>query len=166
MLVIDMQNDFVTGVLGSEEARKIVIPMRQRLQQAKCPIWFTMDTHGPDYASDPEARHLPIPHCVEGTQGWAVVDALAPFWEKGEKISKPTFGSMELAKRVIGMPSLKKVEMMGVCTDICVVSNALLLKAARPDLVITVDKALCAGSSPASHQAALDVMKSCHIDII
>ena len=73
---------------------------------------------------------------------------------------------MELAKRVIGMPSLKKVEMMGVCTDICVVSNALLLKAARPDLVITVDKALCAGSSPASHQAALDVMKSCHIDII
>lgn len=166
LLVIDMQNDFVTGSLGSAEARAIIPAMVKRLSAADCPVWFTMDTHGKDYMDDPEARHLPVPHCEKGTNGWKIIPELESFAAKAPRIEKPTFGSEELAKRIQAMPDLKEIEMMGVCTDICVVSNALLLRAVRPDLYITVDKNLCAGSSPANHQAALAVMQSCHIDVV
>jgi nicotinamidase-related amidase len=166
LLVIDMQNDFVTGSLGSAEARAIVPDMADKLAKADVPVWFTMDTHKADYMNDPEARHLPVPHCVKGTEGWKIIRELEPFAKNAVCIEKPTFGSVELAMRVAAIPDLKEIEMMGVCTDICVVSNALLLKAFRPSLVIKVDSALCAGTTPENHLSALSVMRSCHIDVL
>lgn len=168
VLVIDMQKDFVTGVLGSPACRAVVPKQVAYLEKADCPIWFTLDTHPEDYAHDPEHVHLPVPHCIEGTPGHDLIDELRPYASRQDSvlIEKPTFGSTRLQKMVSLMPGLEEIVLFGVDTDICVVSNALLIKAARPDIRIVVEKDLCAGSSPENHEAALRVMRSCHCDII
>lgn len=167
-IVIDMQNDFVSGVLGSPACQSVVAGQVAYLKTVSCPIWFTLDTHPVDYAHDPENVHLPVPHCIKGTEGHALIPELKAFAERPDSvlIEKPTFGSVELAKRVSALKDLKKVTIFGVDTDICVVSNALLIKAARPDLTIEVKAGLCAGSSEENHKAALQVMQSCHCDIV
>lgn len=167
VIVIDMQNDFVDGVLGSPACQAVVPRQVDFLKAVECPIWFTLDTHPEDYASDPENVHLPVPHCITGTHGHELIEAMQPFAGRPDSvlIEKPTFGSTRLERMVSTMPALEKITLFGVDTDICVVSNAFLIKAARPDIQIVVKKDLCAGSSPENHEAALKVMRSCHCDI-
>jgi len=165
-IVIDMQKDFVTGPLGSPEARAIVPNMVSYLSKEQGEILFTQDTHGSDYLSTFEGEHLPVSHCVKDTEGHEIIDELKPFVKAGCSIEKPTFGSQELAHLIESMPSLQEVVLMGVCTDICVVSNALLLRTVRPSLPIKVAASLCAGTSKERHEAALDVMRSCQIEIV
>lgn len=166
LLVIDMQNDFVSGSLGSEEARAIVGNVASKVKQAveeKTDIIFTRDTHGEDYLSTQEGRNLPVVHCLKNTWGWEIVDELSPYVEN--VIDKPTFGSLELAHIVIEK-GYTDIEVIGLCTDICVVSNVMILKAAVPEAIVTVDSACCAGVTKESHQSALDTMKMCQAQII
>ena len=162
-IVIDMQKDFVTGPLGTQEARNIVPKIKEKLEAVikESDVVFTMDTHFKDYAQTLEGYMLPIPHCIEYTDGWQVVDELDEY-NKIMPFRKHTFGSMELADYVT-QRAYDKIVLMGVCTDICVVSNALLLRAALPNTPIYVYKDCCAGTTPDAHEAALKVMKSCQI---
>lgn len=162
LIVIDMQKDFIDGALGTPEAQAIVPAVREKIHAYRKrgdEIIFTRDTHGPDYLSTPEGRKLPVEHCLKGTPGWELAPGL---WEPGEKIiDKPTFG-------YTGWGSMKfdEIELVGLCTDICVVSNGLILKAMFPESEITVDPACCAGVTPESHQAALLTMKMCQIQVL
>ena len=172
LIVVDMQADFVSGALGSPEARAIVPAVAQRIRRAReegTRVLFTLDTHTPDYLSTREGRHLPVVHCVKGTPGWAlepeIADARTPDMPL---IEKPTFGSMALAHLAARQAKTPGgagmvVELCGVCTDICVVSNALLLKAVLPEMKISVDASCCAGVTPQKHEAALETMRSCQI---
>lgn len=173
-IVIDMQNDFVTGVLGSPAAQGVVEPIRRRLQQLQeqgVPVLFTQDTHiaaeyaMPDQKKTQESQRLPA-HCIEDTEGWQVVPALRPFAQNAT-LSKPTFLSTTLAEELrsrFGEPLA--ITLCGVCTDICVVSNALALRAEFPRAPITVEGALCAGTTPENHAAALAVLRSCLVDVV
>lgn len=164
-VVIDMQNDFVTGVLGSKEAQDTIPNICKVLDKAESNdiIIFTKDTHFSNYANTLEGKKLPFAHCLFETEGWEIVPELKKYI-KSSPILKTTFGSLDLAD-YISFAHADEIVLMGVCTDICVVSNALLMRAARPDLKITVISNTCAGSTPTMHEKALDVMKSCHIDI-
>ena len=161
LIVVDMQNDFVSGALGTPEAGEIVPYVVGRVVEGMNrgeEILFTRDTHGPDYLSTPEGRKLPVEHCLKGTPGWELAPGL---WEPGEKIiDKPTFGYTGW-----GDMEFERIELVGLCTDICVVSNGLILKAMFPEAEITVDPACCAGVTPESHQAALLTMKMCQIQV-
>lgn len=172
LIVIDMQNDFVTGALGSKEAVSILPNVKKKIEEyvaAGDDVIFTRDTHGEQYLETNEGKHLPVPHCVKNTEGWNVVPEIDI--SDREHIDKPTFGYtgwtfLRDGDRVMGMRNLTDVEIIGVCTDICVVSNALILKAFYPEINITVDASCCAGVTPESHQAALATMKSCQINVI
>ena len=161
LIVIDMQRDFIDGALGTPEAQAIVPAVREKISTYRKrgdEIIFTRDTHGLDYLSTPEGRKLPVEHCLKGTPGWELAPGL---WEPGEKIiDKPTFGYTGW-----GDMEFEKIELVGLCTDICVVSNGLILKAMFPEAEITVDPACCAGVTPESHQAALMTMKMCQIQV-
>lgn len=165
LVVVDMQNDFVTGPLGGEAAAKILPAMKERLERARKEgeeIVFTRDTHGEEYLSTQEGRKLPVLHCVKGSYGWQIADGLR---REGEKIfDKPAFGSVALAE-YIADGKFSEAEFIGVCTDICVVSNAILAKAYAPETEITVDGGLCAGTSEKAHEAALSTMRSCQITV-
>ena len=173
LFVIDYQNDFVDGALGTPEAVAILENVTAKIKAyANHPdgvIFVTYDTHAEDYMTTSEGKHLPVPHCIKGTAGWALHPTVAAALEgvAYTPVEKPTFGSVEL-------PALVKeaaagegfaVELIGLCTDICVVSNAMLLKAAFPEVDMSVDAACCAGVSPASHQAALTTMACCQITV-
>lgn len=166
LIVIDMQNDFVYGPLGTPEAEAIVVNVEHKIdmyRKAGHPVIFTKDLHWPNYLETHEGKRLPVPHCMVGdTKGKELV--IKPEW--GEHIiNKSTFGYTGWAYGFeYGVPDL--IEIVGVCTDICVVSNALILRAVYPEINITVDASCCAGTTPENHKAALEVMKSCHIDII
>lgn len=165
LVVVDMQRDFVTGVLGTQEAVRIVEGVVKKVKEAKeCgkTIIFTMDTHGRDYLETQEGRNLPVPHCIRGTEGWELVPELQEISQDAIVLEKPSFGSRELA-HLAEKNEYEKIELIGVCTDICVISNALLLKAALPEAEITVDAACCAGVTPQSHRNALEAMKMCQI---
>ena len=172
LIVIDMQNDFVTGVLGSKEAVAILPNVKKKIEEyvaAGDEVIFTRDTHGEQYLETNEGKHLPVSHCIKNTEGWNVVPEIDI--PDREHIDKPTFGYtgwtfLRDGDRVMGMRNLTDVEIIGVCTDICVVSNALILKAFYPEINITVDASCCAGVTPESHQAALATMKSCQINVI
>ena len=172
LIVIDMQNDFVTGALGSKEAVAILPNVKKKIAEyvaAGDEVIFTRDTHGEQYLETNEGKHLPVPHCIKNTEGWNVVSEIDI--PDREHIDKPTFGYtgwtfLRDGDRVLGMRNLADVEIIGVCTDICVVSNALILKAFYPEINITVDASCCAGVTPESHQAALATMKSCQINVI
>lgn len=165
LVVVDMQNDFVDGSLGTAEAQEIVSNVLEKVKDAKeeeTDIVFTRDTHQKDYLNSQEGRKLPVEHCIEETRGWEIIDILKPYANK--IMDKPTFGSTELA-HFAAHRKYTDIELVGLCTDICVVSNALLLKAALPEAKISVDAACCAGVTPESHEAALTTMQMCQIEI-
>ena len=164
LIVIDMQNDFVYGCLGSVEAMNIVENVKNKISEyvsSGDEIIFTRDTHHKNYLDTQEGRHLPIPHCIYGTDGWKIVDGLEV--PNCKYINKNSFGWMDwdLYGGVIN-----KIEIVGVCTDICVISNALILKSMFPEVEIKVDSSCCAGTTPEKHEAALAVMKSCQIYVL
>lgn len=170
LIVVDMQNDFVTGSLGSKEAEKIVPDVLSKVNNFKGKIYFTQDTHDEEYMSTQEGKCLPVKHCIYGTKGWELIDELNQIKEEKQlKVyKKNTFGSVELAealRKEYEDNGIKSIELIGLCTDICVVSNALLLKAVLPEVPIYVDASCCAGVTPESHTATLQTMKSCQINI-
>ena len=162
LIVVDMQNDFIDGSLGTAEAQNIVNNVKEKIllyKQSGGNIIFTRDTHNKDYLETPEGKKLPVEHCIKDTSGWQIADGL--YVEGAEIVDKPTFGYMGWNKY-----EFDDIELVGLCTDICVVSNALILKATFPDAKITVDASCCAGVTPQTHKAALDTMKMCQIDVI
>lgn len=162
LIVIDMQNDFIDGSLGTNEAQAIVCNVADKIRQYKNNndrIIFTRDTHFDNYLDTPEGKKLPVVHCVKGTFGWQISDKLDT--TECEIIDKPSFGYTGWEKY-----DFDEIEIVGLCTDICVVSNALILKALFPNASISVDSGCCAGVTPESHSAALTTMKMCQIDVI
>lgn len=171
LVVIDMQNDFIDGALGTKEAQQIVGNVLAKIKSYHGETVFaTRDTHGENYLETSEGKHLPVPHCIKGSKGWEIHEEIAKELEEAEAevIDKPTFGSEILAGRLHELSGKEEleIELVGLCTDICVVSNALLLKAKLPEAVIKADAACCAGVTPQSHQAALLTMKMCQVEII
>lgn len=168
LLVIDMQNDFIDGALGTPEAEAIVERVVEEIQ--KYPpedIIATRDTHTENYMETQEGRNLPVPHCVKGTTGWELNSKIAAALRGAAVIDKPTFGSKELAEQIAELAKQDELDitLIGLCTDICVVSNALLIKAFLPETAIRVIAGCCAGVTPESHQAALKTMQMCQIHI-
>ena len=166
LVVIDMQNDFITGALGTKEAQAIVPKVKAKIDefvQNGQPVLFTRDTHYEDYMDTQEGFNLPVMHCVEGTEGWEIESSLQV--EDAMVFDKITFGSPELAA-YIQEAEYDSVTLVGVCTDICVISNAMLIKAFDPEVLVQVDSACCAGVTPESHQNALNAMKQCQIEIL
>ena len=166
LIVIDMQNDFVTGVLGSKEAVAVLPNVKKKIDAymaAGDEVIFTRDTHEENYLETNEGRHLPVPHCVKGTEGWQVVKEID--CPDCKHIDKPTFGYIHWSEQFKDS-RISGIEIIGVCTDICVISNVLILKAVFPETDITVDASCCAGVTPATHKAALTAMKSCQIRVI
>lgn len=168
LIVVDMQNDFIDGALGTKEAVAIVPKVTEKIcEYPKDCIIATRDTHQTDYPETSEGRHLPVVHCIQGTKGWEIREELQEMLTDAVILDKPSFGSLELpetVKRLAGDEAFA-LELVGLCTDICVVSNALLLKAAFPEAPICVDAACCAGVTPDSHRAALQTMRMCQIEI-
>ena len=166
LIVVDMQNDFVDGSLGTKEAEGIVAHVKAKVEQYQeqgDTVIFTRDTHTEAYLDTQEGKKLPVVHCVKGTKGWEIIDCLQSYVQT--VFDKPTFGSVQLA-HVVARGGYEQIELVGLCTDICVVSNALLLKAALPEIQICVDSECCAGVTPASHEAALTTMKMCQIEVL
>lgn len=169
LIVVDMQNDFVDGALGTKEAEGIVDYVVSKIKNFDGRIIVTMDTHGRDYLETAEGKKLPVPHCIKMTQGWLlnekVYEALSG--KNYKVIEKKTFGAKKLVKELRRNKDSEdmEIEFVGLCTDICVVSNALLVKAYFPEARICVDEKGCAGVTPQSHQAALETMKMCQIDV-
>ena len=170
LIVVDMQKDFVTGVLGTGEARRILPPVVDRVRKFDGQIIFTRDTHQSNYMETQEGKLLPVPHCIQGSEGWQLVDALEEIRTQRNLpvYDKVTFGCPELAADLVKaneQEPIASIELIGVCTDICVVSNALLIKAFLPETPVRVIAECCAGVTPESNQAALETMKMCQIQI-
>ncbi len=172
LVVVDMQNDFIDGVLGTREAQAILPAAVQEIRQRKeegYELIATLDTHGEDYMTSSEGKKLPVPHCIRSTRGWELNDQIKEALGDCLLVEKPSFGSLELpgiiGKLVKGGEKVT-IELLGVCTDICVVSNGLILKANFPDAAMQVKKDCCAGVTPESHEAALVTMSCCQIDVI
>ncbi len=169
LLVIDMQTDFVDGALGTAEAVAIIPNvLREIAKYDKNDIIATRDTHLDDYMQTREGKYLPIPHCIKDTSGWELHSEIAPALEGCKIVDKPTFGSTELCDLICDMAKKEEIEvtLVGLCTDICVVSNAMLIKAALPETDVRIVADACAGVTPDTHFAALTTMKMCQIDII
>lgn len=176
LVVVDVQNDFVSGALGTSEAQAIIPNIVRKIQDWDGAIISTFDTHDDNYLNTNEGKHLPIPHCIRGTSGWEqnadVADAVKAKQEVSQfpetsvwTVEKDTFASTTLPT-VVCDGRYGYIELIGLCTDICVVSNALLLKAKYPELTIAVDPTCCAGTTPENHKAALTTMKMCQIEIV
>ena len=168
LVVIDMQNDFVDGSLGTAEAEAIVENVKQKIRTyAPEDVFATMDTHSEDYMNTQEGENLPVMHCIKGTEGWEIRSDIAALMPEARIYEKPTFGSTRLAADLadIAREEEIRIELIGLCTDICVVSNALLLKAMMPEVEISVDASCCAGVTPEKHLAALETMRSCQIQV-
>ncbi|WP_428520083.1 cysteine hydrolase family protein [Sphaerochaeta sp.] len=163
--MIDMQKDFVSGSLGTAEAQAVVGKVVAKVAGHKGLLAYTLDTHEKDYLETSEGKHLPVPHCIKGEEGHQLVDQLKEPLKDAMVFEKPTFGSIELATYIAEDQTITEVELVGVCTDICVVSNALLIKAMRPEIPILVDASCCAGTTPGNHEAAIKTMQSCQIEI-
>ncbi|MBR6767711.1 MAG: cysteine hydrolase [Clostridia bacterium] len=164
LCIIDMQNDFIDGALGTKEAQAIVPNVVKKLEEARKNgdrIIFTRDTHTEDYMNTQEGRNLPVIHCVKGTPGWEITPELDTAGDM--VIDKPTFGSVALSEMIAAMQDVQSVELVGLCTDICVISNAMLIKARMPEMPVSVDASCCAGVTPESHDNALSAMKMCQI---
>lgn len=171
LIVVDMQNDFVTGPLGSPEAVKIVPAVAERIREFDGTVLFTKDTHEKNYLETQEGALLPVEHCIRGTEGWELVEEIAALQRSGDcpVYEKNTFGCVRLAEAIKAEADrrpLASIELIGVCTDICVVSNALLLKAYLPEVPVSVTASCCAGVTPQKHEAALLTMESCQILIV
>lgn len=169
LIVVDMQNDFICGALGNEMAVKIVPLVRKKIEAAREDhmLIFTRDTHDNNYLNTEEGKNLPVPHCIRGEKGWEIAEELeATVREADAVIDKETFGSSDLFELLRMIHNVEEVELIGLCTDICVISNALLAKAALPGAHIKVDARCCAGVTPASHDTALAAMRACHVEVI
>lgn len=186
LVIVDMQKDFIDGSLGTPEAQAIVPNVVDKLKAHKntnTVVLFTKDTHTKDYLNTLEGKNLPVEHCIEGTEGWAIDRAIHNEFKTGGyatysagdiingRITKPTFGSYDLIDALCDIDfqsdeNITEIEFCGVCTDICVISNVLMTKAAFWGIPIIVDASCCAGVTPEKHAAALEVMKSCQIDVI
>ena len=165
IIVVDMQNDFVTGSLGTKEACKTVPVIEKLLKENQGnQIIFTQDTHHEDYLSTSEGKMLPVEHCMKGTKGWEIIPELKEWTHQAIMVEKPTFGSLKLPQ-LISQNQPEQIVLVGVCSDICVISNALILKAYFPETPIIVYENACAGVTPDKHQAAIETMKSCQIDV-
>lgn len=171
LVVIDMQNDFIDGALGSSEALAIVPNVIRKIEEFEGHIIFTRDTHTELYLNTLEGKKLPVEHCIRDSFGWQIQDEIfsAAIDKKFEIIDKPTFGSMKLAERLSDLhhqDGIENIALVGLCTDICVIANAMNIKSTLWETPIIVDASCCAGVSPASHLNALEAMKMCHIDVI
>jgi len=168
LVVVDMQNDFITGALGSEDAKKIVSYVGKKIESYRKNghrVLFTRDTHFDNYLSTQEGKNLPVPHCIKGTEGHLITDELNV--GDSEVFDKPAFGSIRLAERIAKFAKeCGIIELCGLCTDICVVSNALILKAKLPETKIVVDAKACAGITEKSHNASLLTMKMCQVEVL
>lgn len=170
LIVIDMQKDFITGALGTKEAETIVPRVAAKVREFEGKVIFTRDTHTDNYLETQEGRKLPVKHCIRGEDGWMLEDGLEEIaGREGWKVyDKPTFGCVELAadlRREHERTPIEEIELCGLCTDICVISNALILKGFLPEVPLRVDADCCAGVTPRSHENALEAMKMCQIDI-
>ena len=168
LVVIDMQNDFVTGSLGTKEAQAILPYLLNKVERYIADDWdifVTLDTHQPDYLQSREGKKLPVVHCVEGTTGWETCPEVEALVKDAPHFNKDTFGSTQLVDALM-QGGYDKIELVGVCTDICVISNALLLRAHMPEVEISVGPKACAGVTPAQHETALQAMQACQIDIL
>ena len=166
LIVIDMQNDFIDMALGTKEAAAIVNQVKEKIRSYPAEnVIATMDTHGTNYMETQEGKNLPVEHCIKGTEGWEIRPDIQELLKGAKIFEKPTFGSIAMAEYIRDLSEKEELEleMVGLCTDICVVSNALLLKAAMPEIRISVDAACCAGVTPEKHLAALETMRSCQI---
>ncbi len=165
LIVVDVQKDFVDGALGTAEAVAIIPKVKEKIEEYRKnnhQVIFTRDTHHPGYLSTNEGRYLAVEHCFENTDGWQIYNGIDTAGDA--IINKPTFGFLHW-KEYIESDEELEIELIGLCTDICVVSNALILKAAFPDATVKVDSAACAGVTPASHNAALETMKMCQVEV-
>lgn len=175
LVVVDMQNDFVDGALGTPEAAAIVPGVAEKIRSWDGPVYATQDTHFPDYLETQEGRLLPVPHCIQDTEGWQVVPPVRTALSENAvrngnvlRVTKETFGSRDLAELLTRRHEetpIEEIVLTGLCTDICVISNALVLKAFLPEVPVAVDAACCAGVTPESHRNALAAMKMCQIKI-
>ena len=167
LIVVDMQNDFIDGALGTKEAVAIVPNVAEKIKRVREAGWevvFTRDTHQKNYLQTQEGKNLPIVHCILGSKGWQISDKLDV--GKSRIFDKPSFGSMELADYAATLNELEEIELVGLCTGICVISNAFILKAKVPEVKITVDSSCCACVTPESHATALSAMRLCQVNII
>lgn len=170
LIVVDMQNDFVTGTLGTEQAREILPFVAKKIKDFPGNIVFTMDSHKEDYLSTQEGNMLPVPHCIAGTHGWQIIPEIKRLQERRKfaLYTKNVFGSVKMAMDMVQLckkQPVREIELIGLCTDICVISNAVLLRNMLPDIPIYIDAACCAGTTPEKHKAALDIMESCQIRV-
>lgn len=168
LIVVDMQNDFIDGALGTKEATAIVPGVAQKIREFSGKVFFTRDTHEENYLETQEGRNLLVPHCMKDTSGWEICPALETL-RKEPAVDKVTFGSVELGEMLKAEDRKEKIgsiTLIGLCTDICVISNALLIKAFLPEAEIIVDAKCCAGVTPQSHRTALEAMKACQIKVI
>ena len=169
LIVIDMQNDFIDGTLGTAEAQNIIPAVVKEIESFEGDVYATFDTHSRDYLETCEGRNLPVVHCIEGTNGWNINEAVLTALEKNgyTPVLKPSFGSLTLPQLIKQNHNVNNmaIELIGVCTDICVVSNALILKANFPEVEISVNASCCAGVTPELHKSALDTMRSCQIKV-
>lgn len=168
LVVVDMQNDFIDGALGTKEAVAIVPKVEEKIRNFNGTVFFTRDTHENWYLETQEGKKLPVPHCIRDTEGWQIRREL-DILRKTEPVDKETFGSTDLADDLVAMnidDEIKSITFVGLCTDICVISNALLVKAALPEVPIIVDAACCAGVTPESHENALKAMEMCQVEVV
>ncbi len=172
LVVVDMQKDFIDGSLGTKEAVAIVPAAARRIRECRAAgvtVIATLDTHEENYLDTAEGRKLPVRHCIRGTEGWRLNGEIAEAAGDCILLEKPTFGSLRLPDVIragLAPDEQPSIELLGLCTDICVVSNALLLKAHFPEAAIAVNAACCAGVTPEKHEAALATMQSCQIDLV
>lgn len=167
LVVVDMQNDFIDGALGTSEAQAILPNVERLVRNFNGKIYFTRDTHSENYMQTQEGKNLPVPHCIKNTNGWEIAPSLKPYAKN--IIDKPTFGSINLASELAKENEREKIEsvtLVGLCTDICVISNAMLIKASLLESKVIVDASCCAGVTPQSHKNALEAMKMCQIAVI
>ena len=168
LVVVDMQNDFIDGALGTKEAVGIVPLVKDKITNFSGKVFFTRDTHQDNYLSTQEGRNLPVSHCIKETEGWQIRHELDEL-RQTEAIDKPSFGSVELGQLLVdenAKESINSITFVGLCTDICVISNAMLTKAFLPEVQIIIDSKCCAGVTPESHATALSAMKACQIKVV
>lgn len=169
LVIVDMQNDFIDGALGSKEAAAIVPNVVKKISEWDGDLACTLDTHHENYLDTSEGEKLPVPHCIQDSDGWQLNDLVCVAIKSSKKnvriFTKETFGSLELAEHICAT-EYDHIEFIGLCTDICVISNVMLAKAASPETTIVVDASCCAGVTPESHANALAAMRSCQIDIV
>ena len=167
LVVVDMQNDFIDGALGTKEAVAIVPNVKAKIENFEGAVLFTRDTHFENYMDTQEGHNLPVPHCIKGTEGWEIRAELEAL-RTTEAIDKVTFGSSELPEKLAELNAenpIESITFVGLCTDICVISNVMVTKAFFPEIPVIVDAACCAGVSPETHKNALEAMKVCQVKV-